>query len=356
MARDTDVVVVGGGITGVATLHALARSGVDAVLLERFELGHTHGSSHGTSRIFRLSYPDAAYTRRALTALAAWRELETECGEKLIVHTGSLDLGDEAADSERSLTELGIAFETLTGAEAVSRWPLSVASDEELVFQPDGGFSLADRANAAFTAGALAAGAELVEGERVTQLAVGAQGVTVATETRELTARAVVVAAGAWARTLLEPLGIDIPVVATRETVAYYALPGVEEVPPLIEYPSAASPLPDSQAYYALPAPGRGLKAGVHQSGPATDPEQEGVPDAAMVEATSAWVARRYPTANPVPVDVETCIYTNTPDKSFLIERYGPVVVASPCSGHGFKFAPAHGRMIASLAREAAAR
>ena len=137
--RDADVVVVGGGITGAGTLRALSRSGVAAVLLERFEFGHTRGSSHGTSRIFRLSYPDAAYTRLAQTALPAWRELEAECGERLIVHTGSLDLGDAAGHTERSLAELGIAFEALSGDAASRRWPLAFEPDARLVFQPDGG-------------------------------------------------------------------------------------------------------------------------------------------------------------------------------------------------------------------------
>jgi sarcosine oxidase len=352
MRRDADVVVVGGGITGVAALRALSRSGIDAVLLERFELGHTSGSSHGTSRIFRLSYPEPVYARLALTAWEGWRELETECGERLIVHTGSLDLGDEAANTERSLAELGVAFETLSGEAASRRWPLAFEPQAALVFQPDGGYLLADRAHTALAASARAAGGELVEWERVARVAIHADGVTVVTGVREITARAVVVAAGAWAQGLLAPLGIELPVVATRETVAYYSQPGVDELPPLIEYPSSATPLPAEQAYYALPAPERGLKAGVHHSGPPADPDEDGVPDTAVVDVTSAWVGRRFPAADTTPLAVETCLYTNTSDQRFVIERHQRVVVASACSGHGFKFAPVHGELIAGLARE----
>ena len=354
MRRDADVVVVGGGIIGVAALRALSRSGIDAVLLERFELGHTRGSSHGASRIFRLSYPEPAYTRLALAAREGWRELEAECGERLIVHTGSLDLGDEAANAERSLARLGIRFEALSGQAASRRWPLAFEPQAELVFQPDGGYLLADRARVALATSARAAGGELVERERIARVAIHVDGVTVGTDVREITARAVVVAAGAWARGLLAPLGIELPVVATRETVAYYSQPGVEELPPLIEYPSSASPLPPGQAYYALPAPGSGLKAGVHHSGPPADPDEDGVPDPAVVEATSAWVARRYPEADATPLATETCLYTSTSDQTFVIERHGRVVVASACSGHGFKFAPVHGELIAGLAREVA--
>ena len=279
----------------------------------------------------------------------AWRELEDEYGERLIVHTGTLDIGDAAAQTESSLRALRIPFETLSGNAASHRWPLAFEPDARLVFQADGGFLLADRAHTALAASARTAGGEIVEREQVVRIVLNREGVTVATANLELTARAVVVAAGAWARDLLASVGIELSVSTARETVAYFSLPGVETLPPVIEYPSSASPLPDSQAYYALPAPGRGLKAGIHHSGLATDPDDEGIPDLDVVEATATWVARRFPDADPTPLDTETCLYTNTADQSFVIEAHGRIVVASACSGHGFKFAPVHG----SLARTA---
>ena len=212
---------------------------------------------------------------------------------------------------------------------------------------------LADRAHAALMASAQAAGGKLIEHQQVVRIDIHSVGVTVRTTAIELAARAVVVAAGAWARELLAPLGVELPVVAARETVTYFSLPGVEELPPVIEYPSPTSPLPDWQAYYALAAPGRGLKAGIHHSGLPADPDEEGVSDRAVVEATTAWVTRRFPGADPTPLGAETCLYTNTVDQSFVIEAHGRVVVASACSGHGFKFAPVHGSLVASLALEA---
>jgi sarcosine oxidase len=290
----------------------------------------------------------------ALAALTGWRELESECGEQLVVQTGSLDAGDAAVDTERSLIELGLAFDILSEVEATERWPLAFDPASQLVFQADGGFMLADRALAELLTSARAAGGELVEQERVVRIDAHAQGVSVVTEIREVEARAVVVAAGAWGQGLLAPLGIELPVTVARETVSYYSLPEAEELPSVIEYPSRASPLPPDQAYYALPAPGRGLKAGIHHAGRPADQEDEGVPDEAVIAATSAWIARRFPTADPTPLAAETCIYTNTPDASFVIEAHGRVVVASACSGHGFKFAPAHGLLAANLALEAA--
>ena len=109
MGRDADIVVVGAGITGVATARSLAQAGRGVVLVEQFGLGHDRGSSHGASRIFRLSYPDPHYVRLAQGALQSWRELEAEVGEELIVQTGGLDFGPVAAENARALAACGVA-------------------------------------------------------------------------------------------------------------------------------------------------------------------------------------------------------------------------------------------------------
>lgn len=357
-ARDADIVVVGAGITGVATARALAQGGRGVLLLEQYALGHDRGSSHGRSRIFRLSYPDAHHVRLAQAALDAWRELEAECGERLIVHSGTLDIGRIATENARALAACGARYETLGGSEAVRRWPLAIEPGERVLYQPDGGTTLADRAHAAFVAAARAAGAEIVEHARVLGLEPGRGVVHLRTERSTVTARSVVVAAGAWSQALTATAGIELPVVPTRETVAYFHLAGALELPAVMD-----DATPDANAHgllrpglitYALAAPGMGLKAGLHHAGPPADPDADGTPDEAVVRWVSSWVARRYPEADPSPTGSETCLYTNTADESFVLERHGRVVVASACSGHGFKFAPVLGRTIAAMARDAA--
>ena len=359
MGRDADIVVIGAGITGVATARALAQAGRGVVLVEQFELGHERGSSHGGSRIFRLSYPDPHYVRLAQGALQSWRELEAECGEELIVHTGGLDFGPVAAENARALASCGVRHELLTGAEVEARWPIAADAAERVLYQPDGGTTLADRAYEALLAAAVDAGAVIVEHRRVTGLEAARGSVRVRTDGDEITANACVVAAGAWARGVLSGTEIELPVVPTRETVAYFHLADPLSLPPVID-----DAVPDAEEHgllrpglinYALAAPGVGLKAGLHHAGPPADPDETGAPDPAVVRWVSTWAARRYPGIDPEPIAAETCLYTSTADESFVLERHGRIVVASACSGHGFKFAPAFGRTIAALAGDAAA-
>jgi sarcosine oxidase len=175
---------------------------------------------------------------------------------------------------------------------------------------------------------------------------------------RTVVARAVVVTAGAWARSLVAQLGIDLRVVATRETVTHFRLPDALELPTVIDdiAPEAGSPGLErpGEITYALASPRIGLKVGLHHAGPPTDPNEDGAVSEGVVRWASQWVARRYPEADSSPAAAETCLYTNTADERFVLERHGRVVVGSACSGHGFKFAPALGRTLAALAAEAA--
>ncbi len=359
MARDADIVVIGAGIAGVSTARALAQAGRGVFLVEQFEVGHTRGSSHGASRIFRLSYPDPHYVRLAQGALHAWRELEAESGETLIVRTGALDLGPVALETARALATCGVRHELLTGRQVAARWPIAADEVEPALYQPDGGTTLADRAHAVMLAAATEAGTVLLEGVRVTRLELGPGIVRLETaDGGVMTARACVVAAGAWAAPLLAEVGVELPVIPTRETVTYFRLPNALDLPPVIDdvVPDAAEHgmLRPGLITYSLAAPGLGLKTGLHHAGPPADPDEIGKPDPAVTAWASEWVVRRYPEVDPEPVAVETCLYTNTADESFVLERHGRIVIASACSGHGFKFAPAFGRTVAGLARDAA--
>jgi len=356
--RDADIVVVGAGITGVATARALTGYPGSVLLLEQFRLGHTRGSSHGTSRIFRLNYPDERFVRLALAADTAWRELEAERGERLIERVGCLDLGSAIDENARAFAACGVRHEKLDADQVMARWPLLLERDERALFQPDGGITLADRAHAAFLEEAVEHGVEVRDATAVRALASGRGSVVLTLDRGELRARAVVIAAGAWSAGLLAGVGFDLPVVPTRETVVYVDVPHPERLPPVIDYGRVPAKGEGGiarvgQAAFSLAAPGRGIKAGLHHSGPATNPDEQPDPDGRVAAWAAGWVSARYADAG-AALGSETCLYTNTADEGFVLERHGRVVIGSACSGHGFKFAPIVGRTLAALAREAA--
>ncbi|MFN2588439.1 MAG: FAD-dependent oxidoreductase [Actinomycetota bacterium] len=334
-------IVVGAGVMGAATARALAWRGHDVTVFERFAFGHDRGSSHGESRVFRFSYPDATYVAMAMEALPLWRELEEQVGEDLLTTTGGLDRGKALDDHVEALQACGAECEVLEPGEAEARFPWLGAGDGPVLFQADGGVIAAERAVHAFLRAAAARGAVLRDETKVLSVDPAAGGVVVETERGSLRADVAVVTAGAWAKELVAPLGVDLPTRPTRETVAYFDL-DEPRLTTLVEW--------GDPSVYSLPSRPGVLKAGEHIAGPTTNPDEEGQANEGSVRRLSEWVARRFPTANPRPRRAETCIYTNTPDESFVLERHGDVVVGSPCSGHGFKFAPLIGKRLAALA------
>ncbi|MGH3073164.1 MAG: FAD-dependent oxidoreductase [Gaiellaceae bacterium] len=330
---DTEVVVVGAGVMGLATARALAQAGRDVVVCEQFELGHGRGSSHGGARIVRLSYPEERWVRLAQESFPLWRELEAECGRALLELHGTVDLGDWKPNRD-ALETCGVEAEVLEATELERRFGIRIESGSHGLFQRDGGILLADHALAALAASAAAAGVQLRERHRVEAIEEDADGI----ELGDLRARTAVVTAGAWAPKLF---GVDAR--PTSETVAYFALDG--PLPSVIDTTTGAHP------GYALPSASGLLKAGLHQSGRLLDPDDPPAPDGVLAEQIAAWVERRFPRAGP-SAGLETCLYTIRENDDFLLERRGRVVVGSACSGHGFKFAPAIGRRLAALALE----
>jgi sarcosine oxidase len=313
---------------GCAAAWALTERGADVTVLEQFELEHTRGSSHGRTRIVRVAYPEPDWVRLAGAAMRGWRELETQSGEELLGLHGLVEVASSAElTSASALDACGLGYRLLDGGEARE---LGVALPEgwAALHQPEAGVVRADLARRAFLDVALSRGARVETGRRVVS-------------PDDVDADVVVVAVGAWVTDFVP----DLPVSVTRETIAYFRRDGLPP-PSVVELNEETR----GHAMYALHDPVHGLKAGAHHAGTETDPDDDGEPDAAIVERISAWVRERLPDADPEPVGAETCIYTSTADESFVLERRGRVVVGSACSGHGFKFAPAVGRRLAALA------
>ena len=323
------VAVIGAGVMGLATGWALKRRGHEPVVYEQFTVGNDHGSSHGRSRIFRLAYAEDEYVRLAQESLGLWRELEGETGETVVELNGLVEVVQSLEESTaHTLERCGVAWERLERAEAEERYPIRVPEGSFVVVQPEAGIVRADRALAAF-----AQGLDVREGSRV--------------RPDELDADAVVVTAGPWVNELLED---PLPVKVTRETLAYFRPEGGRPIPSVVSF----KPGRHTHEMYSLHDPKHGLKVGAHHAGPEADANVPGEPEPELIERIAAWANSTYRLADPEPVGAETCMYTTTADESFILERRGRIVVGSPCSGHGFKFAPAIGERLAALAVDAA--
>jgi sarcosine oxidase len=348
MTQHFDVVVVGAGVIGTSTARWLAAGGRNTLLLDRFEIGHARGSSGGPTRIFRLTYDHPDYVRTARRALEEWRALETEAGEPLLITTAGLDLGAGGRPAAEALEAAGETFEYLSVEAVTERWPaLRLDPGTDAFVQEDGGVCLAERTVLAQAKLAGGAGATVQENTRVLTIAPRGDGAEVRTDGETYAADVVVVAAGAWARELLLGAGIDLPLHPSLEQVTYFVLEEPSPLPTVIDWDVSPPRTP-----YTVPEPTRPghFKVALHMSGPPVDAETRTFePDPERVRSVTEYAALRF-AAHVPDGGTETCLYTNTPDEHFVLDRVGPIVVGSACSGHGFKFAPLTGRILADLA------
>ncbi len=359
-----DHIVVGGGVVGLAATWQLARRGSRVLLLERFDPGHTHGASHGATRNMNNAYEEAFYLDLYDEALDLWRELEDESGERLLTLCGLVTHGDPAAvtAAHAALDARGAAIELIDPDEASERWP-GMRFEGSVLVNRDAGRIHAETALEVLAAKAEEHGAELRYRHRVTgidrvQDRAALTALTPEGEEIRLEAAGVVVAAGAWTRGLLDGL-VQLPrLTVTEEHPAHFAVlpglvePGSEEWWPSFNHFMAAAD-PDSRRgnVYGMLTPGEGVKVGFHMTGDVVDPDVRRFRASDIArEALRDHVATWFPGLDPGSAAEISCTYTSTESGRFVLDRVGPVTVAAGFSGHGFKFAPAVGRVLADAA------
>jgi len=355
-----DVIVVGVGGMGSAACWQLARRGQRVLGLERFDIPHAMGSSHGVTRIIRLPYyEDPAYVPLLRRAYALWRELEAATGRRVLHTHGSLDGGPEdgivfqGALHAARLHEL--PHEVLTGSEVNARFPgYRLPAAHRMLLQPEGGYVMSETAIVAHVAAAQAAGAEIHAREPVLRWEAkpGGEGVVVTTDRGRHEAARLVLAAGAWMQDLAPLLqGLATP---ERQVLAW-----LQPTNPALFEP-ARFPVFNLEVeegrYYGFPVVDiPGFKFGRYHH------REEHMPAEAMrreVDAEDeailrAFAARYFPDGNGPTMALRACMFTNTPDEHFVLDRhpdFPQVVLASPCSGHGYKFCSVIGEIVADLA------
>lgn len=310
-------------------------------MLERFERGHALGGSHGGSRIFRLAYDKLLYLQRARDALTLWRELEETTGITLLDATGGVDHGSPDAVDVRAglLRDAGVPFDVLDAGVAAKRWE-GMRFENRVLFQPDAGRLYADRAVATLQDQATRFGAELRFDERTLSVERTDGGVRVTTETGEYAAPVAVLAVGSWTRTFLP----DVSLRVTQEQPAHFRAASDD-----LDWPSFIHHAPIGT--YGLNEPGVGVKVGEHTTGDEVDPDDRDFEvHAGRMDRLCSFVAKWFPGLDPTPVATTTCLYDTSHEEEFILERRGPVVVGAGFSGHGFKFTPLIGRILADLA------
>ena len=353
METDTHTVVIGGGVMGSAAAWALARRGIEVLLLEQYAAGHRFGSSHGSARIFRLAYAEPFYVRLARAALPLWRELEAESGERVLELTGGVDHGsqEQLVAIRRALREVGEPAELVPPGEVERRWP-GLRIDGAALVQESSGRIDADGAVRAFHRAAGRSGAVVRHEAAVEEIRLDGDGVLVRTADGAVRARRAAVAVGGWTTRLLASL-IPVPPLRVTQEQPVHFRPSDPDLPwpSFIHHPYPGGGAPQ-EAAYGLAAP-EGVKVSLHGAGPPVDPARRR-DDVGRVDAPALWRLRDYarawlPGVDPDQAEPMTCLYTLTADHDFLVDRVGPLTVAAGFSGHGFKFAPAIGELVADL-------
>ena len=361
MGTTADVVVVGLGVMGSATVDALAAQGRSVVGIEAHGPGHALGSSHGPTRIIRRGIEEGrVYVPIVLDAFERWERLQADAGRPIIDLCGAIRIaprGSALHEAFRSSADAwNLPYETLDPAAVADRFPgFSVPDGYDGCYEAAAGFVYASAAVAAFQHRAARRGATLRFDEPVVRWAAERGGVTVTTATGSVSAGSVVLTAGAWIARVVSELGL--PLVPHRVVNVSFT-PTVPDVFDAAHLPAFI--VADEQAgIYGVPAVrGEGLKVG--SGGTPTDPDHvDRLVSEVEIAALRAAVDRFLPKASGPVASTLTCLYTVAPDGHFVIDRHpdhANVVIASPCSGHGFKFASAIGPLLADLATAAPVR
>ena len=358
-ARDYDAIVVGLGAMGSATLFHLARRGLGVLGLEQFSQGHQFGSSHGDSRIIRETYFEhPLYVPLVQRAHELWRELEAASGKSLMTITGGLMIGPPdgsvVSGTLRSAREHGLPHEILTPSAVHDRFhAFELAGDLVAVMDPRAGYLDPEACNRAHIDAARTAGAEARFDEPVLEWNPDGDGVRVRTQSGTYTADHLVLTGGAWTGSLVRELGL--PLTVERQTVFWFESDGLSSAYNAADFPIYAYEYKAGHICYGFPRLPRGMKASVMHSGElARDAEsvRRMVKDDEVKPLRAALRPVLPQLAEAEVRESSVCIFTNTPDHDFIIDfhpEHRQVLISSPCSGHGFKFASAIGELQADL-------
>jgi sarcosine oxidase len=354
MPNRYDVAVVGLGAMGAAVAWRLAHRGASVIGFDRYHPPHTLGSTHGRSRIIREAYYEhPQYVPIVQQAYGLWAELETAARVRLFQPCGGLMIGTPKSrllsGARESAAKHHLPVQEWTAPELRARVPALIPGDDMIaLFEPRAGVLDPERSVAAMLAQAESFGAALRFDTPVAGWTVRREDVVVSTSSGEVVAHQLVVAAGGWVPALVPDLGVPLTV---ERAVQYWFAPSGDDRFAPAKLPIFLLETQDERWLYGLPDQGSGVKLAEHHRG------EQATPDTlrrdVSLDERAAFRALAAPYVSglaSMPSDASVCFYTNTPDEHFVIDRHprhSSVYVVSACSGHGFKFAPALGELVA---------
>ena len=345
----TKVAVIGLGAAGAATLWALARAGVDAIGIERAQIAHDEGSSHGQTRLLRVAYAEGErYVPLVRRAITLWRELESETRETVFHHTGVFYGGPAQSPFIASSLASARAFDVGVALNAAPPRGLNVDKQWTRFLETEGGFLESDRALAALVGAASKRGARVLLSTDVKALSPTSTGVEIATTADDIRADLAVVTAGAWSGDLLPQL---TPHLLTERKVLQWFADAERRFSLAAGFKPFIVDLDGTSALYGFPTiDARGVKIAEHSF---ADPIAGDIRDRNVrpedIARIRGLVAKAFGDLG-APIESKVCFYPMSRDGHFILDRRDRIVIGAGLSGHGFKFAPALGEALASLA------
>lgn len=358
MIETFDIMVAGLGANGSAALYHLAGTGKRIIGIDRFTPPHTHGSSHGESRIIRQAYyEDPIYVPLLKEAYKCWNQLEQEAQDQLFLQTGGLMIGPAQAEvvqgSKLSAETHHLPYEYLDAPAIRQRFPAFHATGDTVgVLEKEAGILYPETCIDAFLQIAAKAGAAIRYNDTIQSIHPKDDTITVTTTKNTYITKKLILSVGAWTGHLVPEL--HLPLSVRRQSLHWFtdAHKGHHQ-----RYTPGHMPIyiweyaPDKM-FYGFPDIGTGIKIARHHGGRPIDPDelQQSVSNEEIKEV--ADLARQYLGIDPVYQRSAVCMYTNTPDGHFILDKHPEhrnIIIASPCSGHGFKFSSLTGRLLADL-------
>ena len=362
MTKVFDAIVIGAGAMGSAAAYYLSLRGQRVLLIEQFDLDHRRGSSYGYSRIIRYSYDHPEYVELMKDTFPLWFALEAELGERLYYKTGGIDFGpadDETLQATiNALRSSDLSHEVYSANDAAEHFPqFRFEEGFQVLYQPDSGFIAASRAVRGHVRLAQSLGAVIQCKTAVEEISIHRDSVDVLVQGARVSAAKLIVTAGSWAKVLLRPTGLDLPLTVLRCQLNFMAPTNMTpyesaRCPVWIAHVSSRFP----ETLYGIPShEGSGFKAAFHGGAAVQDlAEIDYTPDEGNIDALRAFLKAHIPgIAAAETRESRICLYTQTPDEHFIVDahpEYKHVVIGAGFSGHGFKLSTLVGKMLTDIA------